>query len=168
MNAKTVQILLIGALVLAAGYAAFVFLRPRLILNNQVQQQVQQVQERASMAMITRPSGLAFEVLQHGTGTVTPKPGQQVTVHYTGWLGANGIPGKKFDSSYDRTTPFTFTVGIGQVIRGWDEALLEMHEGEKRRLIIPPSLGYGSRGCPGAIPPNAQLIFDVELLKIAS
>jgi hypothetical protein len=132
-----------------------------------VYKQVQpQVQEKTPMTIITRPSGLTFEVLRSGTGTTTPKPGQRVSVHYTGWLGENGMPGKKFDSSHDRNAPFTFTVGIGQVIKGWDEALLEMNEGEKRRLIIPPALGYGSRGCPGVIPPNAQLIFDVELLKI--
>jgi FKBP-type peptidyl-prolyl cis-trans isomerase len=119
------------------------------------------------MPLITRPSGLAFEIIQHGNGQSTPKPGQQVSVHYTGWLDdGNGNPGKKFDSSLDRKTPFTFVIGTGQVIKGWDEGVLEMKVGEKRRLIIPANLGYGSRGCAGVIPGNATLIFDVELLEI--
>ncbi|MBA3953860.1 FKBP-type peptidyl-prolyl cis-trans isomerase [Candidatus Dependentiae bacterium] len=117
------------------------------------------------MSVITRPSGLSFEILKAGNGETTPKPGQVVKVHYTGWLDDAGKPGKKFDSSVDRGTPFEFVIGVGQVIKGWDEGVLEMKEGEKRRLIIPAQLGYGSRGAGGVIPGNATLIFDVELIS---
>jgi peptidylprolyl isomerase len=107
----------------------------------------------------TTPSGLQYEEIQVGTGP-NPQPGQQVTVHYTGWL----KDGAKFDSSVDRGRPFDFTIGKGQVIKGWDEGVMSMKVGGKRRLIIPPELGYGQRGAPGAIPPNATLVFEVELL----
>jgi len=110
-------------------------------------------------------SGLEFHILHPGKGP-KPKKGQVVVVHYTGWLDDNGKPGKKFDSSVDRDEHFEFVVGIGQVIKGWDEGLMDMMKGEKRRLIIPAALGYGSRGAGGAIPPNATLIFDVELFDI--
>jgi FKBP-type peptidyl-prolyl cis-trans isomerase len=89
-------------------------------------------------------------------------------VHYTGWLDNNGQPGTKFDSSIDRGQPFTFIIGVGQVIKGWDEGVMTMKVGEKRRLFIPASLGYGSRGAGQIIPPHASLIFDVELLKVTS
>ncbi|HJZ24171.1 MAG TPA: FKBP-type peptidyl-prolyl cis-trans isomerase [Candidatus Babeliales bacterium] len=95
-----------------------------------------------------------------------PKTGQTVTVHYTGLLEDNGQPGKKFDSSVDRGEPFSFPIGTGMVIKGWDEGVMTMTVGEKRRLIIPAHLGYGPRGIPGVIPGNAILIFDVELLEI--
>ncbi len=111
-------------------------------------------------------SGLMYEVLQEGNGA-SPQARQQVTVHYTGWLDDNGEEGAKFDSSVDRGQPFTFTIGVGEVIRGWDEGVMTMKVGEKRRLIIPAELGYGARGVRGAIPPNATLIFDVELLKVS-
>ena len=110
-------------------------------------------------------SGLQYEVVKEGSGE-TPKPAQKVTVHYTGWLDNNGEPGTKFDSSVDRGEPFTFKIGIGQVISGWDEGVMSMKVGEKRRLIIPADLGYGARGAGRIIPPNATLIFDVELIKI--
>ncbi len=108
--------------------------------------------------------GLEYETIIEGTGA-TPQAGKKVTVHYTGWLNNKGQPGKKFDSSVDRGTPFSFILGVGQVIRGWDAGVKSMKEGEKRRLFIPSSLGYGSQGAGGIIPPNADLIFDVELLK---
>ena len=118
------------------------------------------------MTNITRtPSGLGYEVLTPGTGA-QPKPGQTVTVHYTGWLDENGKPGKKFDSSVDRNQPFSTKIGVGYVIAGWDEAVLNMKVGEKVRLYIPAKLGYGSRGAGALIPANANLIFDVELLAI--
>jgi FKBP-type peptidyl-prolyl cis-trans isomerase len=110
---------------------------------------------------ITTPSGLKYTVLKAGKGA-TPKSGQEVFVHYTGTL----TNGKKFDSSRDRGQPFSFKVGAGQVIPGWDEALSTMKVGERRKLIIPPKLGYGAAGAGGVIPPNATLIFDVELLKL--
>lgn len=120
---------------------------------------------KASMAIQETASGLKYEVLNEGTGD-SPKAGQVVTVHYTGWLDENGKPGTKFDSSVDRAQPFQFVIGVGQVIKGWDEGVLGMKVGEKRRLIIPAELGYGARGAGAAIPPNATLIFDVELLKV--
>ena len=111
-------------------------------------------------------SGLEYEIIKEGSGE-TPKVGQQVTVHYTGWLNNNGELGKKFDSSVDRGEPFVFPIARGYVIRGWDEGVITMKLGEKRRLYIPAHLGYGSRGAGASIPPNAALIFDVELLKVS-
>lgn len=112
----------------------------------------------------TLPSGLKYEVLQKAPeGAKKPSKGQTVTVHYTGWLDDNGKLGKKFDSSVDRNQKFSFIIGVGQVIRGWDEGVLDMQIGEKRKLIIPANLGYGSRGAGGVIPGNATLIFEVEL-----
>jgi peptidylprolyl isomerase len=108
---------------------------------------------------IKTETGLRYVILKRGTGKETPKTGDQVTVHYTGKL----LDGTVFDSSVDRNEPAQFK--IGEVIAGWNEALVEMKKGEKRTLIIPPELGYGERGYPGLIPPNAYLIFDVELLE---
>ena len=116
-------------------------------------------------ALETTPSGLQYEILQPGTGA-SPTTGATVVVHYTGWLSDNGNPGKKFDSSVDRGQHFAFPIGLGRVIKGWDEGVMSMQVGEKRRLIIPPELGYGERGAGGVIPPNATLIFDVELFDI--
>jgi len=112
-------------------------------------------------------SGLEYEILQEGSGS-SPKAGNMVTVHYTGWLNNNGEPGQMFDSSFKRNQPFTFQIGVHQVIQGWDEGVMSMKIGEKRRLFIPSQLGYGARGAGSAIPANANLIFEVELLKISS
>ena len=95
-----------------------------------------------------------------------PQAGQTVTVNYTGWLYVDGKKGKKFDSSLDRNQPFSFTLGQGQVIKGWDEGLATMHVGGKRTLIIPPDLGYGASGAGDDIPPGATLIFEVDLLSV--
>lgn len=110
---------------------------------------------------ITTASGLTYEDIEPGTGAAA-QSGQKAKVHYTGWL----KDGKKFDSSKDRNDPFEFTLGAGQVIKGWDEGVTGMKVGGKRRLTIPPSLGYGARGAGGVIPPNADLIFEVELLAV--
>ncbi len=107
------------------------------------------------------PSGLEIWDSKEGTGDAV-KPGGTVTVHYTGWL----TNGKKFDSSVDRGQPFSFQLGAGRVIKGWDEGVAGMKVGGKRKLMIPPELGYGDRGAGNVIPPNAELIFEVELLKI--
>ena len=108
---------------------------------------------------ITTKSGLKYVATKPGEGNATPKPGDQVSVHYSGRL----LDGQEFDSSYKRGEPIDFTVGQGIVIKGWDEALLSMKKGEKRILIVPPELGYGPNG-RGPIPPNATMVFDVELL----
>jgi peptidylprolyl isomerase len=113
------------------------------------------------MSTTTTASGLQFEDVTVGTGP-SPTKGKRVTVHYTGTL----PDGKKFDSSRDRNEPFQFAIGVGQVIKGWDEGVMSMKVGGRRKLIIPPDLGYGARGFPGAIPPNATLHFDVELLGV--
>lgn len=111
--------------------------------------------------LTTTESGLQYEDIVEGTGAM-PQSGQRVTVHYTGTL----EDGTKFDSSRDRNRPFSFTIGVGQVIKGWDEGVASMRVGGQRNLIIPPELGYGSRGAGGVIPPDATLLFDVELLRI--
>lgn len=116
--------------------------------------------------MITTPSGLQYEDSITGVGDAATN-GQRVTVHYTGWLFQEGVQGAKFDSSKDRGTPFVFNLGAGSVIRGWDEGVAGMQVGGTRTLIIPPGLGYGTRGAGGVIPPNATLKFEVELLKLS-
>jgi len=114
---------------------------------------------------MTTVSGLQFTDSKVGTGA-QPITGQTCVMHYTGWLYLNGVKGKKFDSSLDRGQPFEFPIGRGRVIPGWDEGVATMKVGGKRTLVIPPDLGYGSRGAGGVIPPNATLIFDVELLDV--
>ncbi len=113
--------------------------------------------------MVTTDSGLRYEEHKVGTGAAAT-PGVQVQVHYTGWLDAKGEKGQKFDSSLDRGRPFAFPLGAGRVIKGWDEGVAGMKVGGTRTLYIPSKLGYGARGAGGAIPPNADLIFDVEML----
>lgn len=118
------------------------------------------------MAMTTTKSGLAYEDTRAGTGA-SPKTGQTCVMHYTGWLYENGKKGSKFDSSHDRGRPFSFPIGMGRVIAGWDEGVATMQVGGARTLLIPPNLGYGARGAGGVIPPNATLLFEVELLELA-
>jgi len=113
----------------------------------------------------TTASGLKIIDTTVGTGA-TPKAGQTCVMHYTGWLYEDGKKTTKFDSSVDRGQPFSFNIGTGQVIGGWDEGVATMKVGGKRTLIIPPDLGYGASGAGGVIPPNATLIFDVELLEV--
>ena len=115
--------------------------------------------------MQTTASGLQYEDTTPGTGAEA-KAGQHVTVHYTGWLYNAGVKGAKFDSSKDRGDPFDFGLGAGMVIKGWDEGVQGMKVGGSRLLVIPPELGYGARGAGGAIPPNATLMFEVELLGV--
>lgn len=117
--------------------------------------------EELTAGFTKTPSGLYYKILQAGQGN-KPVKGQTVSVHYTGML----INGKVFDSSYSRNEPIEFPVGVGQVIAGWDEGILLLQEGDKARLVIPSHLGYGSRGAGGVIPPNAVLVFDVELVKV--
>jgi peptidylprolyl isomerase len=117
------------------------------------------------MVRVKTDSGLEYEILKPGTGE-SPKPGQKVTVHYTGWLDKNVDTENNFDSSVDRGTPFSFNIGVGRVIAGWDEGVISMKVGEKRRLFIPSNLGYGAYGAGRSIPPHSNLVFDVELLKI--
>jgi peptidylprolyl isomerase len=110
-------------------------------------------------------SGLQYEDTKEGDGA-SPKAGQTCVMHYTGWLFVNEAKGKKFDSSLDRGQPFEFQIGRGMVIKGWDEGVAAMKVGGKRTLLIPAELGYGVRGAGGVIPPNATLLFEVELLSV--
>ncbi len=117
------------------------------------------------MTMTTTPSGLQYHDQTPGTGAEA-RAGQQVSVHYTGWLYNGGVKGAKFDSSKDRNEAFQFALGAGHVIRGWDEGVQGMKVGGTRVLVIPAELGYGARGAGGVIPPNATLMFEVELLAV--
>lgn len=123
------------------------------------------ITKESPMSRKTMSSGLSYEIIKEGSGE-SPQTGKLVTVHYTGWLDENGQPGKKFDSSVDRGMPFTFKIGVGQVIEGWDKGVMAMKPGEKRRLYVPSQLGYGASGAGAVIPPHADLIFDVELIEI--
>lgn len=114
---------------------------------------------------VSKGNGLEYEVIKKGKDNArVAETGKRVQVHYTGWLNQNGKKGKKFDSSVDKRRPFVFALGQGMVIRGWDEGVVGMKIGEKRTLYIPADMGYGSRGAGDDIPPDANLIFDVELL----
>ncbi len=121
--------------------------------------------ETTGQPMTTTASGLQFTDSKVGEGA-SPKTGQTCVMHYTGWIYKDGVKGAKFDSSLDRGDPFEFAIGTKQVIGGWDEGVASMKVGGKRTLIIPPALGYGARGAGGVIPPNATLMFDVELLGV--
>ena len=116
--------------------------------------------------MTTTESGLQYHDVKEGTGAQPIEGADTVVVHYTGWLYEDGKKGKKFDSSVDRGQKFSFPIGQGRVIKGWDEGVGTMKVGGKRELVIPPDLGYGAQGYPGAIPPNATLIFEVELFDV--
>jgi peptidylprolyl isomerase len=143
--------IVIMAAALAAGAS--------LLTNSSVLAQTQGSQ------MTTTSSGLQFEDTVVGTGAA-PAAGQTCIMHYTGWLYQDGKKGAKFDSSVDRGQPFEFPLGMGRVIKGWDEGVASMKIGGKRTLIIPPALGYGARGAGSVIPPNATLLFEVELLGV--
>jgi FKBP-type peptidyl-prolyl cis-trans isomerase len=129
--------------------------------KQQTQTPTTQQQSEQGGKLITTPSGLQYTDIVVGKGPA-PQPGQLAVVNYTGWL----EDGKKFDSSLDRGVPFEFRLGQGKVIKGWEEGVSTMKVGGKRKLIIPPELGYGDRGVPGVIPPNATLVFEIELLNI--
>lgn len=134
-----------------------------VILGAAVMMYKKQYNKREFMNKTT--SGIQYEVLQQPSADAKqPAKGTHVAVHYTGWLYEDGKLGKKFDSSVDRGEPLQFPVGVGYVIAGWEEMVLDMKVGEKRRAIIPPHLAYGSRGAGAVIPPNATLVFDMELL----
>jgi peptidylprolyl isomerase len=124
-----------------------------------------QVDQGKTKKMKKTASGLQYLDDKEGTGA-SPKPGQNCVVHYTGWLWENDAKGMKFDSSADRGRPLSFPIGKGKVIKGWDEGVLTMKVGGKRQLLIPPDLGYGRRGMGGVIPPNATLLFEVELIDV--
>ncbi len=136
-------------------------------LNSTEQETKTQATTKGS-PVVTLDSGLKYEIITSAPdNAVKPTRGQEVVVHYTGWLDNNGQKGTKFDSRVDRGQEFRFIVGIGQVIQGWDQTLLDMKVGEKRLVSIPAHLAYGTRGAGNVIPPNATLLFEVELRKIA-
>ena len=145
--------IIVAALVVIIAIAAYI------IVNSQ--QGKDETLSLQSGELATTATGLQYQDLVVGSG-LEAKTGDTVSVHYTGWL----EDGTKFDSSLDRNQPFEFTLGLGKVIKGWDEGVAGMRTGGKRKLIIPPDLGYGSSGAGGVIPPNATLIFEVELLDI--
>ena len=142
---------------LAAGAAVLLLVAPALTADEK--------EQKMEPKWIMTSSGLKYQDLKVGDGP-SPKEGQTCVMHYTGWLWENGAKGKKFDSSVDRGEPFEFALGMGRVIKGWDEGVAGMKVGGKRTLLIPPQLGYGARGAGGVIPPNATLLFEVELLGV--
>jgi len=144
------RLILFSSLLSLLGLTVFTFAEEKKMNSNEAAGQV-----------VTTESGLHLDLVVGGTGRQA-KRGDTATVHYIGWL----ADGKKFDSSVDRKEPFSFRVGAGQVIKGWDEGVGTMKVGGKRKLTIPPQLGYGTRGAGHIIPPNATLTFDVELLEL--
>ena len=154
MRKITVFLIVVAIIILSIVYF---FLRG---INDPETQRMKQNNNQAQNATQDMTKNVGMEILEQGAGEEA-KNGDGVSVHYTGWL----TDGTKFDSSLDQGTPFVFTLGTGQVIRGWDIGVLGMKVGEKRKLTIPPELGYGSTGV-GPIPPNATLVFEVELLGI--
>ena len=149
---------------LSTAFAAALFAAPAFAQDPKPTSAPEAAQKSESK-MTKTPSGLQYEDTKVGTGA-SPQKGQTCVMNYTGWLWENGAKGKKFDSSLDRGTPFSFPIGQGRVIKGWDEGVATMKVGGQRVLLIPPDLGYGSRGAGGVIPPNATLIFEVELLDV--
>ncbi len=149
---------------LSTAFAAALFAAPAFAQDPKPTPAPEAAQKSESK-MTKTPSGLQYEDTKVGTGA-SPQKGQTCVMNYTGWLWENGAKGKKFDSSLDRGTPFSFPIGQGRVIKGWDEGVATMKVGGQRTLLIPPDLGYGSRGAGGVIPPNATLIFEVELLDV--
>lgn len=150
--------ILVIALVILAGAAVLVFMTSQ---NKQAENNLTAAGLPDTSNLTTTASGLQYKDVTVGSGTEA-KEGDTVSVHYTGWL----TDGTKFDSSVDRGQPFSFPLGAGSVIPGWDEGVAGMKEGGKRILVIPSNLGYGTSGAPGVIPPNATLIFEVELLDV--
>lgn len=155
------RLLIVSALLVTSACLLVTCRNPKQINNNAPIIHTGNTQ----MTRIKTASGLEYEILKEGSG-ISPSVGKEVTVHYTGWLDANGQPGQEFDSSIKRGRPFSFYIGVGHVIQGWDEGVMTMKVGEKRRLYIPSHLGYGAYGAGASIPPHANLIFDVELLKV--
>lgn len=156
--AKTIISLLVVGLIVVAGLYLYRHKKMDQGQNNIQQAQTQPTAQQGQPASV---SELKKEDIKVGSGAEAVS-GKMVSVHYTGWL----TDGKKFDSSVDRGQPFTFTLGAGQVIRGWDEGVAGMKVGGKRKLTIPPAMAYGDAGAGGVIPPNATLVFDVELLDV--
>lgn len=152
------------ASILLAAAAALLFLAPRVFADEKADTG-EKTDKKGESKMIKTASGLQYEDIQVGTGA-EPKTGQTCVMHYTGWLWENNAKGKKFDSSVDRGQPFEFMLGMGRVIKGWDEGVSTMKIGGKRMLLIPPQLAYGTRGAGAAVPPNATLLFEVELLGV--
>jgi peptidylprolyl isomerase len=151
--------------ILLTAATALLLLAPRVFADEKATTG-DNTDKKGESKMIKTASGLQYEDIKVGTGA-EPKTGQTCVMHYTGWLWENDAKGKKFDSSVDRGQPFEFVLGMGHVIKGWDEGVSTMKVGGKRMLLIPPQLGYGARGAGGGlIPPNATLLFEVELLGV--
>jgi peptidylprolyl isomerase len=154
-----------AAAFLLAGIAAITLAAVPVSAGEKKASEKEKSEKKGESKMQRLPSGLQYEDVKAGDGA-QPKTGQTCVMHYTGWLWVNGAKGAKFDSSVDRGKPFEFPLGQGAVIKGWDEGVATMKVGGKRNLLIPPALGYGARGAGGVIPPNATLLFEVELLGV--